>query len=160
MDSEEEGDTEDSLSMERIVRTILSSRSDPLRSAARGHWRPRFEPATMLSRSNPTAPGILRPPMWTLWQIVPTADIDEFRKSSVWWGMHLTSSVFESNGSFQAGLSQPTLADRSVRLRYLGVMSRGYCETPLSIPSIPSMNSCVPHLSAAASEGLQEESTL
>lgn len=57
--------------------------------------------------------------------------------------IHLTSKVFESKGSFQAGFSQPTLAERSVRLRYLGAMSEGYWETPLSTPSIASTNSYV-----------------
>ena len=74
---------------------------------------------------------------------------------------YLTSTVFESKGSFQAGLSQPTRAARSVRLRYLGVISLGYWETPLSTPSMASMNSCIVSLfSAATLELLKESVTL
>lgn len=53
----------------------------------------------------------------------------------------LTSSVWLSYGSFHAGLSQPTRLDRSVRTRYLAATSVGYCVTPLSMPSTPSMSS-------------------
>lgn len=130
-----------SLSMVRIARRGLSFHSGRLEAAARCRQRPEFEPATKPLRSNPSAPGTLRPPTWTLSRIVPAA-ISRCQKTRIIrWGMRLTSTVFESKGSFQAGLSQPTLAERSVRLRYLGVISRGYWDTPLSTPSIPSTNS-------------------
>ena len=145
----------DSLSKERIVRRELFSHSGPLESAVRGHQRPRFGPAARILHNNPDAPGTLHLPMWTLSRIAPTVTSRRFRdmtglgkiRADVRQGMRLTSRVFESKGSFQAGFSHPTLAERSVRLRYLGAISRGYWETPLSTPSIASINSFIPIVS-------------
>lgn len=99
----------------------------------------------MLLRSNPNVPRILHLPTLTLSRIVPVVKPKSFgtRKEVVVikLNVYLTSRVFESKGSFQAGFSQPTLAERSVRLRYLGAISEGYWETPLSTPSIASTNS-------------------
>lgn len=53
----------------------------------------------------------------------------------------LTSTVFESKGSFQAGFRNPTLLETSVRMRYFGCFSVSYWLTPLSIASMASMYS-------------------
>ena len=139
----------DSLSKERIVRRELFSHLGPLESAVRGHQRPRFGPAARILHNNPDAPGTLHLPTWMLSRIVPTVTSRRFREvSGRMRGREcLTSRVFASKGSFQAGFSHPTLAERSVRLRYLGAISRGYWETPLSTPSIASINSFIPIVS-------------
>lgn len=97
--------------------------------------------------SNRVCPKILHQSFEKQWQNETTtryeSDENPFERRWQYINDVRTSSVSESNGSFHAGFRWLTLLERSVRLRYLGLRSGGYCEIPLSTASIASMNSSI-----------------